>query len=172
MPNDAFESYTRSASFALTLSSPQIGRLLTKAKIAELTERFPWYGDSRTEINFGTVEEAVAGQMDSTNRALVRKGLLEVVVPESLPCQRESIVVLTTAGRLTVGLLIEAGFAVDPRSVPSVFCHPDDRIKLTPTLDHWEVSDRPHDRRWDYMQPGDEAFMDAGHGPRPDRVTT
>jgi hypothetical protein len=153
--NSAFEAYTRSASFALTLSSPMIDRLMALDRIRQLGDRYPWYR-SVGLANFGTPESLVAQWLDSTNRALVRRGLLEVVVPDALPVHRTDVTPLTRAGQLTVGLLTEAGFLLDPTKVTPVPPHPDDRIKVDLGGTTWPT---PHDRRLDLMIEEDKPFL-------------
>lgn len=158
MANEAFASYTRSASFALTLSARQINWLLRRAKIVELTERYPWY-DGAFPINFGdeTGARDAALLTDSTVRALVRRGLV-TVTPRPLPTTDMEIVEVTRAGEILTDLLIEAGFEVDPRTVPKVHRHPDDRARIV--VSGHGITHEPSgpDRRAP-VHPGDELFL-------------
>jgi hypothetical protein len=153
MTNDRFAAHTRSASFALTLTSAQIEELLALSETARLAEKYPWYRPH--EANFGTAEELAVHWSRSTVRALARKGLVDVV-PTPPPVCRHEVVRLSGAGRLLVALLHEAGFTVALASVPPVPLHPDDR---TPVV--WDNGEfvagpcPPGDRR----DPADAEFL-------------
>lgn len=141
--DDRFAAYTRSASFALTLSHAQIHRLLHHDTVAMLRQEYPWFRPF--PINFGVGVDHAVQASDATTRALARKGLLNVV-PIDPPTDHYDIISLSEAGVYTAQLLRVAGFTIDPRFVPSVPPHPDDRIRVH--LDGTE-SERPHDRRLD-----------------------
>ena len=143
MSEDRFSAYTRSASFALTLSHAQIHRVLHLDTVAMLRQEFPWFRPF--PINFGSgADHAVQGS-DGTARALARKGLLNVV-PLDPPTDHYEIFSLSEAGVYTAQLLRVAGFTIDPKHVPCVPPHPDDRIMIH--LDG-RPSERPYDRRLD-----------------------
>lgn len=144
MSDDRFAAYTRSASFALTLSSAQIGYLQGLIKIEELSAKYPWYRPA--EVNFGKAEDIAVEWSNSTVQALARKGLVDVV-PTAPPVCRHEVIRPTRAGRLLAELLSEAGFVVDPRLLHPVPCHPDDRIPLRATANGFEALPTPHDRR-------------------------
>jgi hypothetical protein len=139
--DDRFAAYTRSASFALTLSSAQAATLLDLVKTRELMAKYSWHRPH--EANFGTADDAAVAWSDGTVRALARRGLVDVR-PQPIPCTRADVVVPTRAGELVAGLLLEAGFEI--RCAP-VHLHPDDRIPL-----RWEGHElvampTPPDRR-------------------------
>jgi len=154
MSNERFESYTRSASFAVTLSSPMISTLLHMDKSDDLRRRFPWFTEGHP-ASFGTADELAVQWCTSSIRALVKRGLVDVT-PKPPPVYRWEVLTLTWAGRLMVGLLTEAGFAVNPHSGLQVPPHPDDRIPLS-----LDGVDRPVpvDRRVSMMTDGDLPFM-------------
>lgn len=142
--NDRFAAYTRSASFALTLSSAQIDYLLGLIKIEELAAKYPWYRPA--EVNFGKADDIALEWSNSTVQALARRGLVDVV-PTPPPVCRHEVIRPSRAGRLLAELLSEAGFAVDPRHLQPVPCHPDDRIPLRVTANGFTADPTPPDRR-------------------------
>jgi hypothetical protein len=152
--NERFTATTRSASFALTLSDPQIQRLLSLRKMAELRAKYHWYEPHNA--NFGSPEEHATHLCDSTIRALVRKGLVDVVIADELPTCMPDVIVPTRAGELMTDLLVEANFELDPRWVPSVPRHSEDRLRLGPPFGPPEPEGQPvYDRR----DPADAAFF-------------
>lgn len=162
--NDRFEAWSRSASFALTLSSPQIAKVLFMHKERDLIARFPWFETGRPANNFCTDANEVAAQLtDSTVRALVRRGLVNVT-PKERPAFNHDVVTLTRAGELIAMLLIEAGFTAPPAGL-MVNLHPDDRAPSRWVDGDIEVGPWPHDRRLDTMLPDDVPYMAA---PRPE----
>lgn len=140
--HDRFAAYTRSASFAFTLSAPQANRLLWYVKVTELRDKYPWYDP--WPINFGEATRMASDHSDSVIRALTRRGLLDVN-PTPAPCSVLDVITLTEAGRLMAAMLRIAGF--EWPKVPAVPPHPDDRIKLAVRNDEVVVTERPHDRR-------------------------
>ena len=156
--NDQFAGAVRSASFAMTLSHAQIGWLLARSKNEELADKYEWH-EPFGVINFGTPEDTVAGLCNPTVRSLVRRGLVEVHVCD-LPCTARDVLQITTAGRLVVALLGEAGFEVDPRHVRPVKLHPDDRHKIdAPSAGRLTFTRVDRDRR----DPADAPFLMMGH---------
>lgn len=130
MADDRFAAHTRSASFALTLSQPMITRLLSLNQSAYLTAKYPWHRP--LEVNFGTPADAVAEWTDPTMRGLLRRGLLDVHIPDAVPFLRHECFPLTKAGRILCDLLVEADFTLDAeRFHPKVPPHPDDRHVLS-----------------------------------------
>ena len=145
MPNLAFTAHTRSATFALTLSDPMIGRLLRHREVDRLRAKDPWYEPHA--INFGKVPDGTADPnlqlqaawdwlgCDSTDRALIRRGLLELNIGDrkpgsnmvDAPASRYDLIRTTMAGALVAELLVEADFHLDPASVPGVPPHPESR---------------------------------------------
>jgi hypothetical protein len=156
--NDRFAAHTRSASFALTLSQPQIEWLLVATKVDELRRKYPWYQPAAAE--FGTADELAIQWASSTVRALARKGLVDVT-PLPPPCSMYDVVRLTTAGQLMVDLLAEAEFVVDPRLVPGVPLHPDDRVVLD--LGASTSREPTFTTRSDRRDPHDGPYLRMGH---------
>ena len=150
--NERFAAHTRSASFALALSSAQIDYLLVAREVVRLAEKYPWYRPR--EANFGTPEEFAVSVSSSTVRSLARRGLVDVT-PHALPVCEHEVVQLTRAGELMCDLLNEAGFEVDPRHVPPVQLHPDDRVRLIPTGSGFDTEPGEPDRR----DPADAPFL-------------
>lgn len=164
MSNDRFAATTRSASFALTLTGPQIQRMLSLRKMRELQAKYPWYEPYLA--NFGTPESHAAHLCDSTVRSLIRKGLIDVVIGE-LPATMLDVLVPTKAGELMIDLLIEADFELNPQWCPGVPRHSDDRIKL----DLFGPGPRPGDPPtpiYDRRDPADIAYFYGG--PVPERT--
>lgn len=142
--NTRFSEHVRSASFALTLSAAQINELLLHERINYLRAKYHWYQPG--VVNFGSADEVATEWTTPTIRALVRKGLVNVVALP-VPCSRYDVIRLTEAGRLTAALLEQAGFEVSLMSHHQVPPHPDDRIKLIPTGDGFDTIPSPGDRR-------------------------
>lgn len=153
--NERFTATTRSATFALTLSEPQIQRLMSLRKMVELRAKYHWY--EPYNANFGTPEDHAAHLCDSTVRALVRKGLVDVVIAE-LPACMTDVIVLTRAGELMVDLLVEANFELNPRWVPEVPRHSDDRVKLD-LFGPQPPPDAPPSPVYDRRDPADREFF-------------
>lgn len=127
LANDRFAAHTRSASFALTMSHPQIQQVLALDKVMELRRKYPWYEPHHA--NFGTADQLAVEWSNGTIRSLARRGLVDVV-PTEPPCCRTDVIRLTRAGQLLVAMLGEAGFELEPHMVPAVPRHSDDRAKL------------------------------------------
>lgn len=145
MANDAFAAHTRSASFALTLSHPQINRMLYHAEVDRLRAKYPWW-ETPYQNNFDSAESYAVFCSDSTVRALTRRGLMSVT-PLDPPCTMYDVVQLTDAGRLVVALLAEADFHLDPAQRPRVHPHPDDRHRIVVAGGDFEFERNPNDRR-------------------------
>lgn len=163
--NEQFANHTRSASFALTLSAPQIEYLLARAKTEELMAKYPWYVGCQ-EINFGDPSgvEASIFHTTGTIRALARRGLVTVQA-KPLPTTDYEIVQVTEAGRLVTLLLAEAGFEVSPRSVRPVYPHPDDRHPIRASEDGHDLVFERSER--DRRDPADAVFLSMPwHGER------
>lgn len=151
--NDRFASYTRSASFAVTLSSAMIHTITHLDKAWELRARFPWFTDGY-QATFGTAEELAIQWCTPTVRALAKRGLVDVT-PKGPPVYQWEVITLTEAGRLMAALLREAGFTADPRHL-QVPCHPDDR---TPVSIVGPQRPTPFDRRLSMVTEADLPFM-------------
>lgn len=165
MTNPAFEAFTRNTAFNLSLSSAMCNTIMEHALADRLRAKYPW-ALPNTWVNFGTPEHAAAMYVsDRTNRALVRRGLLRIEIPETLPACRFDIVALTRAGELMADLLAEAGFALDPEHYPwlRVTCHPDDRIPVE--VGAVDQPPTPRDRRLDMVEAWDRPWMSLLHEP-------
>lgn len=152
--NDRFESYTRSASFALSLSSNMIQLLLWLHTVSDLASRYPWFRPR--EANFGEPTQVAIDWSSSAVKALARRGLVDVN-PQAPPCCFHEVIRLTEAGRLMALLLIEAGFLSSLLFTDQIPPHPDDRIKIR--LDGGPTPPKPHDRRLDVMLERDRPFL-------------
>ncbi len=182
--NENFQSYTRSASFHMTLSQPMIMKLAWYAArenailtAHDLSTRYDWYMPHDLWPAFGpTTPEELAYECDGTTRALLKRGLVEVseerlaagwAVLDAIAESEEPSTVLvfraTTAGQLQAQLLIEAGFDIDlsgDKLVPLVNKHYDDRPRVS--VSDADPEPTPRDRRLDLMKPGDEKFFSVG----------
>ncbi len=184
MTTNPFAEYTRSTAFSMSLSAKMVDRILRlDARIrgweisADLATRYDWYHpDGPPAFGPTSTEEMLADGLTNTSRALLRRGLIEIatldIAEERLDIINDEIVdtvvgishqshylTLTTAGRLTAQLLVEAGFDPYPPMVRPVHLHPDDRVPVNlgpPSEDR----PKPRDRRVDLMLPEDEPYLE------------
>lgn len=185
-----FANHTRSTAFSLTLSQKMVSRMLrfglmdeADAIMADLATRYDWYVPrSQRHLHCFAAPGADIEDvyLDGTDRALVRRGLLEVETgveqieepplyngdkPEVI--EKPWITIrLSDAGRVTVELLKIAEFE-DPTPVTTyvsaVLRHPDDRLRVFLDPAKQDAYKQPRDRRLDLMEPGDERFFGDRH---------